>query len=326
MSELHKFLFDGLPVRGLLVRITDDWREILRRRAANTQTGAWPGPVAELVGEMTAAGVLLQGGITFDGALVLQIFGDGPVKVAVTEVQSDLRLRATATVTGAVAPHAPLSALIDVHGRGRCAITLDPTRRLPKQQAYQGVVPLTDANGQQLPSIAAIINHYMRQSEQIETVLVLAADEQAACGLMIQRLPTQGENNLAQSNLADDAEDTDDPFRRIVLLAQSVKREELLTLDADTLLRRLFWQEKVTRFEPLVDADGPHFACSCSRERMAAMLRSLGEDEVRDVLREQGRVEVSCDFCGQQERFDALDVVRLFAPAQVVDGGFHPMQ
>ena len=102
MSELHKFIFDGLPVRGQLVRLTDAWQELLRRRAANTQTGAYPPAVAEMLGEMTAAAVLMQGNIKFDGALVMQIFGDGPVKVAVAEVHNDLRLRATATVVSGV--------------------------------------------------------------------------------------------------------------------------------------------------------------------------------------------------------------------------------
>ena len=100
MSELHKFLFDGLPVRGMLVRLTDAWTEILARRAGNTTTGAYPEPVRELLGEMAAAAVLMQSNIKFNGALVLQVFGDGPVKLAVAEVQSDLSLRATASVTG----------------------------------------------------------------------------------------------------------------------------------------------------------------------------------------------------------------------------------
>ena len=112
MSELHKFLFDGLPVRGMIVRLTDAWTEVLRRRAGNTETGAYPPAVGELLGEMAAAGVLMQSNIKFNGALVLQIFGDGPVKLAVAEVQSDLGLRATATVSGGVEPG-------DVLGNGR---------------------------------------------------------------------------------------------------------------------------------------------------------------------------------------------------------------
>ena len=129
MSELHKFIFDGLPVRGQLVRLTDAWQEVLRRRAANTQTGAYPPPVAEMLGEMTAAAVLMQSNIKFDGALIMQIFGDGPVKVAVAEVQPDMRLRATASIVGAVPPGARLPEMVNAHGQGRCAITLDPKNR-----------------------------------------------------------------------------------------------------------------------------------------------------------------------------------------------------
>ena len=315
MSELHKFIFEGLPVRGALVRLTDAWQEVLRRRTANTQTGAYPPPVAELLGEMAAAAVLMQSGIKFDGALVMQIFGDGPVKLAVAEVQSDLRLRATASVAGAVAPGATLAQLVNASGQGRCAITLDPRLRLPGQQPYQGVVPLAGPGGVALPGVAEVIEQYMRQSEQLDTTLVLAADGTRAAGLLLQRLPVQGRHNLAQSHVAREEGVQDDAFERLSLLARSLKREELLELDANTVLHRLFWQEPLQRFEPLLGASGPRFACSCSRERVAAMLKGLGRDEAEAIVREQGQVEVSCDFCGQQERFDAVDVGRLFTPA-----------
>lgn len=318
MSELHKFIFEGLPVRGALVRLTDAWQEVLRRRAANTQTGAYPAPVQGLLGEMVAAAVLMQSGIKFDGALVMQIFGDGPVKLAVAEVQSDLRLRATASVTGAVHAGASLAELVNVRGGGRCAITLDPRLRLPGQQPYQGVVPLVDAGGAALGGIGPVVEHYMRQSEQLDTTLVLAADDNVAAGLLLQRLPVQGQHNLAQSHVAGEAADetnADDPFERLSLLARSLKREELLGLDADTVLHRLFWQEPLRRFEPAQGSTRPRFACSCSRERVAAMLKGLGQAEVDSIVREQGQVEVGCDFCGQQERFDAVDVARLFTPA-----------
>ncbi len=314
MSELHKFIFDGLPVRGALVRLTDAWQEVLRRRAANTQTGAYAAPVAGVLGEMAAAAVLMQSGIKFDGALVMQIFGDGPVKLAVAEVQSDLRLRATATVTGAVRAGASLAELVNVRGGGRCAITLDPRLRLPGQQPYQGVVPLADASGAALGGIGPVVEHYMRQSEQLDTTIVLAAGDNVAAGLLLQRLPVQGQHNLGQSHLTGEA-DVDDPFERLSLLARSLKREELLDLQADTVLHRLFWQEPLLRFEPAQGDTGPRFACSCSRERVAAMLKGLGQVEVDSIVHEQGQVEVSCDFCGQQERFDAVDVARLFTPA-----------
>ena len=175
MSELHKFLFDGLPVRGMVVRLTDAWVEILKRRRAADAAEVWPWPVSEMLGEMAAAGALMQANIKFNGALILQIFGEGPVKVAVAEVQQDLSLRVTAKVVGEVAADAHLQELVNVDGRGRCAITLDPKDKLPGQQAYQGVVPLNASHGPAQPRLADVIEHYMRQSEQLDTKLVLAA-------------------------------------------------------------------------------------------------------------------------------------------------------
>jgi molecular chaperone Hsp33 len=159
MSELHKFLFDGLPVRGSLVRLTGAWQEVLARRAANTATGAYPPRVSEMLGEMLAAGALMQSNIKFNGALVLQIMGDGPVKVAVAEIQSDLSLRATATVQGTVAVDSKLSDMVNVLNKGRCAITLDPKDKFPGQQPYQGVVPLHGDHNEKLESLAGGQRH-----------------------------------------------------------------------------------------------------------------------------------------------------------------------
>lgn len=315
MSELHKFMFEGLPVRGMLVRLTDAWQEILRRRQ---EAGGYPAAVTELLGEMAAAATLMQANIKFNGALVMQIQGDGPVKLMVAEVQPDLGLRATATVQGEVADDAPLSHMVNVLGQGRCAITLDPKDRLPGQQPYQGVVPLYGDRGEKLEKLSEVIEHYMLQSEQLDTRLVLAANDRMAAGLLIQRLPLQGEANLAGSGVARRDEDQigqNEDYNRIAMLAASLKREELLELDAETILRRLFWEEDVRRFEPLTGVDGPRFACTCSRERVAGMLRSLGQDEVASILAEQGQVEVGCDFCGAHYRFDPVDAAQVFLQA-----------
>lgn len=308
MSELHKFIFDGLPVRGMLVRLTDSWQEILKRREA---AGGYPVEVMHLLGEMTAAGALMQGNIKFNGALVLQIFGDGPVKLAVAEVQPDLGLRATATVTGTVDPGSSLSQLVNVNNEGRCAITLDPKDKFPGQQPYQGVVPLFGDQREKLENLSEVLEHYMLQSEQLDTKLILAADGNVAAGLLIQRLPVKGEGNLEGQTDRDANEDqigVNEDYRRIALLAGTLKREELLTLDVDTILHRLFWQEPITRFEPLT----PRFACSCSRERVGNMLRSLGADEIESIIAERGNVEVGCEFCGAQYLFDPVDAAQVF--------------
>jgi molecular chaperone Hsp33 len=311
MSQLHKFLFEGLPVRGILVQLTDVWQEILRRRAENLDTGAYPEPVRHLLGEMTAAAVLMQSNIKFNGALVMQIFGDGPLKLAVVEVQPNLNVRATAKVVGDLDGAQTLSTMVNVKNEGRCAITLDPLTKLPGQQPYQGVVPLFDDRRNKLDKFSEVLQHYMLQSEQLDTTLVLAADDKTAAGLLIQRLPIKGEGNLAaKASMADEIGRNED-YNRISILAASLKNEELLQLDADTILRRLFWEEKLIRLETLA----PSFACSCSRDRVSNMIRSLGADEVDSILSERNDVEVGCDFCGQQYRFDAVDAAQIFTSA-----------
>lgn len=321
MNELHKFLFEGLPVRGMLVRLTDSWQTLLARRSEGETLDA---PVRKLLGEMTAAGVLMQSNIKFNGAVVLQVFGDGPVKLAVTEVQPDLSFRSTAKVVGELPGtddgRLPLEVMVNVGGGGRCAITLDPKDRLPGQQPYQGVVPLHGDHGEPLHQLSAVLEHYMLQSEQLDTILVLGANDQVAAGLLIQRMPIKGEGNLAAGLTHRENEDQighNEDYNRIAHLAASLTREELLNLDVDTILRRLFWEEKLLRFEPQQGASGPRFACTCSRERVSNMLRNLGVEEAESILSEREDIEVGCEFCGQQYRFDAVDAAQIFVPPTV---------
>jgi molecular chaperone Hsp33 len=305
MSELHKFLFDGLPVRGMIVRLTDSWQEVL---AARAKSGALAPPVQKMLGEMAAASTLMQANLKFDGALILQVHGDGPVKLAVAEASSELRFRVTAKVQGEVAPDASLGDLVNRHGDGRCAITLDPKDRQPGQQPYQGVVSLESPEGGAVESVATMLEQYMRQSEQLETRIVLASNDAAACGLLIQRLPIEGAGNLAG---AQQAEIDEDAFNRISHLASTLTAEELLALDTPTILHRLFWEEPLRLFEP----QHPSFGCNCSAERVRNMLRNLGREEAESILEERKDIEIGCDFCGAQYHFDAVDVGEMFAPA-----------
>ena len=315
MSELQKFIFDGMPVRGMIVRLTDSWQEVLRRRA---DSGGWAPAVRDTLGQMAAASVLMQANLKFNGALILQVHGDGPVKLAVAEAMSDLRFRVTAKVQGEVAADARFGDLVNRHGHGRCAITLDPQDRQPGQQPYQGVVPLASPEGGPVGDVATMLEHSMRQSEQLDTRIMLAADGNAACGLLIQRLPVEGQGNLAgESSLARKAEIDDEAFTRIAHFASTLSATELLTLDVPTILHRLFWEEPLRVFEPQV----PKFACSCSADRVRNMLRNLGRDEAESILEERGDIEIGCDFCGTQYRFDPVDVGALFAAPDSRPGG-----
>lgn len=296
-GALLRFSFDGLPVRGALVRLTASWREALRRRAT---VGAFPPPVRTLLGEMAAAGMLMQSSIKFDGALVLQLESAGPLKLAVAEVSSDLSFRATARLRED-SDIGPDTTLVDLTGHaGRCAITLDPRDRPAGTLPYQGIVPLSDADGIGLPCMADVLEFYMLQSEQLTTRFVLAANDELAAGLLLQRMPDAGGDDAA----------ADEAFERIAVLGASLSREELLTLDPDTMLRRLFWAEPLRCYQ----TKPASFRCTCSRGRVEGMLLGLGREEIDDIVAELGTVEVGCDFCGEQYRFDAVDVGVLFAP------------
>ena len=320
MDQLHKFLFEGLPVRGVLVRLDSSWRELLSRRSSASDGGhAFPAPVRALLGEMAAASVLMQANLKFNGALILQMHGDGPVKLAVAEALPSLSFRATAKVVGAVpadlADDARLAAMLNVHGQGRCAITLDPQDRHPGQQPYQGVVPLHGDQNEPLQKLSQVLEHYMLQSEQLDTCLVLAANDEVAAGLLIQRLPMAGGANLAGEVIISADEDhigRSEDYKRIAMLAATLTADELLSLQPAELMQRLFWEETLRVFEPQT----PRFACRCSRERVAGMLRGLGADEVLSLVAERGEAEVACDFCGAMYRFDPVDAGELFsAPA-----------
>ncbi len=321
MDELHTFLFEGKPVRGLFVRLSRGWPALLSRREPGDEH---PPAVRRLLGEMTAAAVLMHANLRYPGSLVLQIFGDGPVKLAVVEVQPGLSYRATAKVIGEVEPDATLASMVNRQGQGRCAITLDPADKSRGQQPYQGVVDLRAGREDASPpaavptqpgaalGVAAVIEHYMRQSEQLSTRFVLAADDEGAAGMLVQRLPVQGEGNLAghadMSALASD--DADRAFEHAAVLAGTLTDAELMRTEVLTVLRRLYHEDDLRMFE----LRRPSFMCRCSRERVRSMLQSLGQGEVVSVLHERGEVEIGCDFCGLRYRFDAVDVGEMFAP------------
>lgn len=301
-SSIQKFLFKDIPVRGVAVRLTNAWQEIVCRKAGSA-AGAYPPIVQNILGEMTAASVLMQAHVKLDGALTIQMQSVGALHMAVAEVQSNLSLRATATVAqDAVIPqNSSFADLVQADSNARCAITFDPKNSQLKKQAYQGIVPLHDAHGKPTDSISHALQNYMLQSEQLHTTFVLAANEQVAAGLMLQRMPS-----------TDNDEATYAQYEHLSVLARSLKPQELLNLDIPTILHRLFWNETLVQLAPETDAASPHFSCTCTQERVANMLRGLGQEEVADMLKEQDAIEVDCAFCSQTYTFDAVDAQQLF--------------
>ena len=295
-DTLKKFMFEGAPIRGELVELSDTWKQVQSHRA-------YPTAVNTLLGEMLAAAALLSANLKFNGAIVMQIYGDGPVRLLVVECDAELQMRATAKFDSevAISDAATLTELVNTQGNGRFVITLDPKEKLPGQQAYQGVVPLDG------DSVASVIENYMMRSEQLDTRLWLAADSSISRGLLLQKLPTTG---------GVDAPVDDDltAWDRTVMLSSTLQQSELLNTDIDTLMRRLFWEETIRVFDP----KHPTFSCSCSRERVGNMLKMLGKPEVESVLEELGQVTIDCEFCGQHYAFDKVDCLQLFIATDAV--------
>ncbi|KUM02720.1 Hsp33 family molecular chaperone HslO [Chromobacterium subtsugae] len=275
-DKLQRFLFDGAPVRGALVRLDGAWQQVLSRRA-------YPQALKTILGEMMAASVLMAANLKFDGTLILQIHGTGALKLAVVECNNDRTVRATAKWEGELEGK-PLAELLG--SGGRFVLTLEP--RLDKNQTWQGIVALEGE------SVGEMLENYMRRSEQLDTALVLASGDDAAAGMLLQRLP-EGHGEA-------------EGWQRIQMLGRTLKSEELLTLDAEDILHRLFHEEEVRVFEQ----ESVSFNCNCSRERVGGMLTMLGGEEVGSVLLEQGSVEIVCDYCNQHYVFDEEDVTQLF--------------
>ncbi len=272
-------MFEHAPVRGELVYLNATWRAVLERHG-------YPPVVRETLGEYLAAAALLSGTIKYDGSLIMQIRGTGPITTLVAECTSQRTLRGLAKWSGEVAP----GSLSQLTGAGNLVITIDPGADM---QRYQGIVSLEGDN------IAQALGHYLERSEQLKTQLWLVANEQLAVGLLLQKLPDSAAH----------AGQDEDLWNRVQQLASTVTPEELLTLSPATLLRRLFNQEDLRVFE----AEPMSFRCTCSRERVRNMLRALGQDEVHDIIKEQGAASVTCEYCNQQYQFDAVDAKQIFA-------------
>jgi molecular chaperone Hsp33 len=279
-DALTRFVFEYAPVKGAIVHLNRTWKTIQAH-------ADYPAPLRKVLGELLAAAALLTSNIKFEGSLVLQLHGHGPVKLIVVEATSQHTFRATAKWSGDI----PDASLPELLGHGRFVMTLDQSKA--GKQNYQGIVPLEGT------TVAEVLSYYMQQSEQLDTRIHLAVDSEQAAGLLLQRLPDQ------------QGMDTD-AWNRATILADTLKRDELLNLSANDLLMRLFHEETLRRFEqePLV------FSCTCSRDKVGDMLKMLGLEEVESILAEHGSVAISCEFCDRQYQYDAVDIAQLFSGGQ----------
>ena len=277
----QRFLFDDTDIRGEMVCLRDSYAHVLAKHS-------YPEPVAELLGELLAAAALLVGTLKFDGLLVLQARSSGAVPLLMVECSSARQLRGIARYHAEqIQPGASLRELMP---EGIMAVTVDPTQG----QRYQGIVDLDGS------TLSECLSSYFATSEQLPTRFWLRADGRTARGMLLQQLP---------ADRLREPEERAASWQHVTLLADSLSAEEQLGLDNETLLHRLYHQEVVRLFEP----QPLEFRCSCSRERSAGALVSLGEeDALRLVEEEGGAVVIDCQFCNERYRFDAADIAQLF--------------
>ncbi|MGB0712931.1 MAG: Hsp33 family molecular chaperone HslO [Gammaproteobacteria bacterium] len=281
-DALYRFTFEGAGVRGVLIKLDEVWRRI-------QGTHDYPATVASPLGQALAASALLSSTVKMAGSMILQIQGKGPLHMLVAQATHQRQVRAVARWGGEV-PDGDLEA---VFGPGRLVMTIDPEGG----ERYQGIVSLEGED------IAGALRAYFDRSEQLNTGIWLFADGEHAAGLMIQEMPSQ----------SGDPED----WERIHHLAATVTADELLRLPAREVLHRLFHQETTRLYEPEAVA----WFCGCSRDKLGQTLVTLGREDVEEMLAEQGgELELTCEFCNTDYRFDVVDVKALFADGMTMDG------
>ena len=272
---LHRYIFDNADVRGEIVQLESSYQEVLSAHI-------YPVALQALIGELLAATSLLTATIKFSGDISVQLQGDGPVSLAVINGNNKQVLRGVARWNGDIAADASLQQMF---GKGYMVITLTPD----EGERYQGIVSLDHVN------LAACLEEYFNQSEQLPTQIQLFANGKQAAGMLLQVLPAKSGNN--------------DDFEHLSALTSTIKAEELFTLDAEQLLHRLYHQEEVRLFDP-VDVT---FKCSCSRDRSAAAIKTLPQTEVEEILAEEGKIEMDCEYCTAKYSFDAIDIAALYS-------------
>ncbi|MBT8079494.1 MAG: Hsp33 family molecular chaperone HslO [Gammaproteobacteria bacterium] len=276
------FVFEMLPVRGAIIQMQQSWHRMLLGHS-------YAPPVRDVLGHAAAATALLAQSLKFDGAVTMQLNGDGPLSLLVMQCTNNLELRGMASSSGV----ATGASFADLAGKARCAITIDAGAM---EQPYQGIVEVSNE------SLAASLENYYTRSAQIPSHLHLVCNESVCGGILLQQMPEK------MLPVVDD-------WHRVGLLASTLRTLDIEKGVSAGLLARLFAEDDLRVFDgrPLV------FRCRCSGQRAEEILRLLGESETRAALEERGRITVTCEYCGRQRRFDTVDISRIFS-AQAMNG------
>jgi len=288
-DSIRRFIFERYPVRGFIVHLDSSWRAVL-------EPSDYPPAVRELLGEAMVSATLLAATLKFDGMLTLQLQAPGPVHLLVAQCTDRHAIRGVARYRDLPQHRNAADLLQGLTSDGRLSVSVESGDQVAR---YQGVVPLTGN------SFATSLEAYFEASEQLPTRIWLTAQADRAAGFLLQRLPAR-ERDMPS------LEEIDELWSRVGHLAATLTPVELLALAESTLLHRLFPEDDVRLFSPTP----VYFQCRCSRERVAGILRSLGEPEIQSILAERGSVEVRCEFCNRAYAFDPVDCAAVFRPPE----------
>ena len=276
------FVFESLPVRGALVQLESAWQRM--------QLGHdYADPVVEVLGHAAAATALIAQSLKFDGTITFQINSDGPLKMLVMQATDDLDLRGMASA-GDVSCDITFADLV---AGARCAVTVDSGAM---ERPYQGIVEISPE------SLGTSLEYYFARSVQLPSHVHLAHDRVLCGGILLQQMPEES------ATLEDD-------WRRLGFLAKTLRPQDLADGASHELLHKIFAEDDVRVFKPRQ----ARFHCRCTQQRVEEVLRLLGEEQTRAACEEQGKVEVTCEYCGRLRIFDAVDVTRVFTE-QAVSG------
>ncbi len=273
---LHRYIFENLDVRGELVQINQTFHDMVVEHN-------YPEPVKALLGELLVATTLLTATLKFEGDIAVQLQGDGPVKYAVINGDHQQNMRGIARIHGEITGNS----ISDLMGKGYMVITITPVLG----ERYQGIVPLTE------DTLAKCLEQYFAQSEQLKTRLWFATDttNDKAAGLFLQVLPVNKEKSEVD-------------FEHLEALSDTIKNDELLELDAQTVLTRLYHEDNPQLFEP----QPIRFKCTCSREKTVNALANVGQEELMHDIAEKGEVRISCHYCLKEYVFNEQEIKSIF--------------
>ncbi|MXP50053.1 Hsp33 family molecular chaperone HslO [Pantoea sp. Eser] len=269
-DQLHRYLFENAAVRGELVNVSNTWRETVKNHD-------YPAAVNTLLGEMLVATSLLTATLKFDGEITVQLQGDGPLSLAVINGNNNQELRGVARIKGDIPADSTLKSMV---GNGYLMITISPE----KGERYQGVVGLEGE------TLAECLEDYFMRSEQLPTRLFIRTSEKGAAGILLQVMPAQ--------------ETEKEAFDHLSTLTETIKTDELIDLPANEVLWRLYHQEEATLYDP----QPVIYKCTCSRERCGEVLKTLPQEEVDEIIAEDGKIDMHGDYCGSNYVFDAVDI------------------